>query len=117
MLAFGVAYVALYVPMGALPSDAQARLEYHAANPTVWWAILSLSVLTDLLLVARLVMLKSSFGKGTACLGVATGVLGIVSVEGPFLVGALGGTIILASVLTTAWAFLVGHKLYRLGRR
>ena len=48
-------------------------------------------------------------------MGVATGILGIISVAGPFLVSALGLAVILASVLTTVWAFLVGHRLYRLG--
>lgn len=53
-LAFGIAYVAiiaLYIPIGAPPQGAEARLQYHGANPTVWWTILGLSVLTDLLLV------------------------------------------------------------------
>jgi hypothetical protein len=53
-LVFGIAYIAiiaLYVPIGAPPQGAEARLNYHGANPTVWWAILGLSVLTDLLLV------------------------------------------------------------------
>jgi hypothetical protein len=51
---FGIAYIAiigLYVPMGAPPSGAEARLAHIAGNTTSWWAILSLSVLTDFLLV------------------------------------------------------------------
>jgi hypothetical protein len=51
-LALGIGYiviVALYVPMGAPPHGAEARLEYMAGNTTQWWTILGLSVLTDLL--------------------------------------------------------------------
>jgi len=53
-LVFGIAYIviiALYIPMGAPPSGAESRLMYMAGNTTAWWAILSLSVLTDFLLV------------------------------------------------------------------
>lgn len=53
-LAFGIAYIiiiALYVPMGAAPSDAEAKLTYLAENTTPWWGIIGLSVLTDFLLV------------------------------------------------------------------
>jgi hypothetical protein len=208
-LLFGLAYIviiALYVPVGAPPSGGEGRLEYHAGNTTVWWAILSLSVLTDFLLIpvalslylalkginrdamllatafiglfvvldlavtwpnyaslialgddyaaasdaqreayvaaanyasavlestlagvynivtlslgiliAAFVILRSSFGKGSAYLRLLTGILGIVSVVGPVLAGALGATIIVASVLTTVWVLLVGYRLYRIG--
>jgi hypothetical protein len=53
-IAFGIAYliiIALYVPMGARPSGAEALLAYIGGNATAWWAILGLSVLTDFLLV------------------------------------------------------------------
>jgi hypothetical protein len=53
-LVFGIAYIiiiALYVPMGAPPSGAEARLSYMSENTTTWWSILGLSVLTDFLLV------------------------------------------------------------------
>lgn len=53
-LALGIAYVviiALYVPVGAPPSGAEARLTFLAGNTTVWWAILGLSVLTDFLFI------------------------------------------------------------------
>jgi hypothetical protein len=53
-LVFGICYViimVLYVPMGAPPSGAEARLAYTAANSIAWWAILALSVLTDFLLI------------------------------------------------------------------
>lgn len=53
-LALGIAYVviiALYVPVGAPPSGAEARLTFLAGNTAVWWAILGLSVLTDFLFI------------------------------------------------------------------
>jgi len=53
-IAFGLAYlaiIALYVPMGPPPGGAEARLVYVAGNTPSWRAILSLSVLTDFLLV------------------------------------------------------------------
>jgi hypothetical protein len=145
-----VAIIALYVPVGPPPSGAQARLEYHAANPTVWWAILGLSVLTDLLLVpVALALYLALKGVDRDAMLVATAFIGLfvvldlavtwpnyaslialggdyasattdsqraAYVAGPVLVGALGETRILASVLTIAWAFLVAYRLYRLGR-
>jgi hypothetical protein len=60
-----------------------------------------------------LVMLKSAFGKTTAYVGVLTGVLGVVSVAGPFILPALTSAIIFASVLTTLWILLVGFRLLR----
>jgi hypothetical protein len=208
-LVLGIGYIiiiALYVPMGAPPNGAEARLTYLAGNTTVWWAILGLSVLTDFLfipvtlslylalkeinrnamlvatacvglfiildlsltwtnyaalitlsgnyaaatndtqraifveaanypsavlesslllvyntftlsvgiLMTGFVMLRGIFSKSTAYLGIVTGILGIVSVAGPFFVSSLSMTIILASVLTTVWVLLVGYKLYRL---
>jgi hypothetical protein len=53
-LALGVGYLlimALYVPLGAPPGGAEARLVYMAGHTTLWWAILGLSVLTDFLFV------------------------------------------------------------------
>src|SRR5215831_19914846 len=53
-LVLGIAYIItipLYAHLGAPPSGGEARLKYHALNTTVWWAILGLSVLTDLLFV------------------------------------------------------------------
>ncbi|HXQ34353.1 MAG TPA: hypothetical protein VN843_10090, partial [Anaerolineales bacterium] len=51
-LVLGIAYIviiALYVPVGAPPSGAEARLAYIAGNIAAWWAILGLSVVTDFL--------------------------------------------------------------------
>ena len=53
-LLIGTAYVAtvvLYASVGPPPSGGQASLEYFAGKTTAWWAILGLSVLTDLLFV------------------------------------------------------------------
>ena len=66
--------------------------------------------------ITGLVMRRGVFPRSAAYLGVATGILGVAAVAGPFLVGALGATIVLASVLTTAWALVSGYRLYRLGR-
>ncbi len=46
-----VAIMALYVPMGAPPLGAEAKLRYIGANATAWWWILGLSVLTDFLFI------------------------------------------------------------------
>jgi len=211
-LVLGIAYIAtiaLYVPVGAPPSGAEARLTYLAGKRTVWWTILALSVLTDFLfmpvalslyialklinrhamllatacvglfvvldlavtwtsyaslitlsgnyaaatndaqkalvvaaaqypsavlesslvgvyailvpatgiLMTSLVMLKGVFSKTTAYFGVVAGILGIVSVAGPFLVSSLGVAVIISSVLTTVWVLFVGHRLYRLGQQ
>lgn len=211
-LVFSLAYLlimALYIPMGARPSGAEAWLASMARNTAAWWAILGLSVLTDFLLVpvalalylalkrvnrnamllviafmglfvvldlaltwiniaalitlsreyaaataeaqreaaiaaalypaavveshlifvyntltlaigillTGLVMHKGNFGKITAYLALATGILAIVSVASSFFASTLSSvTIILASVLTTAWALFTGIGLYRLGR-
>ncbi len=44
-----VIIVALYVPMGAPSQGAAARLTQMGAHQRTWWAILALSVITDLL--------------------------------------------------------------------
>ena len=53
-LVLGIAYlitIPLYAHVGAPPSGGEAWLKYLAGKTTVWWAILGLSVLTDLLYV------------------------------------------------------------------
>jgi ABC-type bacteriocin/lantibiotic exporter with double-glycine peptidase domain len=60
-------------------------------------------------------MLRGVFNRATAYVGLATGFFGILSVVGPFVLNALGTTVILASVLTTVWVLLVGYRLVRLG--
>jgi hypothetical protein len=68
-------------------------------------------------LLVGLVMLRASFSRVAAWLAVAAGALGIISVAGPLLVGALGGAVIISSVLTTAWVFLVGYRLLGFSKR
>lgn len=68
------------------------------------------------ILIASLVMLRGLFNKATAYVGVATGILAVVSVAGPFFVSALGMTAILASVFTTVWLLLGGARLVRLSQ-
>ena len=205
--ALGVAYlviIALYIPMGAPPSDCAARLALVADNTPGWWGILALSVVTDLLfvpvalalyvalknhgrnamllatacialfvvldlaitwtnyaalialsgkyaravsetqkmaivtaagyscavlesgllfvyntltlsvgiLLTGAVMVRGTFSRSAAYLGLATGILGIVSVVGPYFVSALSVLIVITSMLTTAWVLLVGYGLY-----
>jgi hypothetical protein len=53
-LILGTAYIMtipLYAYMGTPPSSGEAWLKYLAGKTTVWWTILGLSVLTDLLFV------------------------------------------------------------------
>ena len=61
--------------------------------------------------VIGLVMLKGAFGKVAAYLGMAAGIVGVISVVGPLVVDAVGMAVILASILTTVWVLLVGYKL------
>lgn len=61
------------------------------------------------ILLIGVVMLRSFFGKTAAYLGMATGVLGLVSIAG------LGVTIILNALLATVWILFVGYRLYRPG--
>jgi hypothetical protein len=68
------------------------------------------------ILIIGLVMLKGTFSKITAYLGVVTGILGIISVVGPFFIAALGMTAIITSVLTTVWVLLAGYRLLRLSQ-
>lgn len=52
LLAAGyIVIVPLFALVGAPPEGAQARLEYHSTGTAVWWGIVGLSVLTDLLFV------------------------------------------------------------------
>jgi hypothetical protein len=79
-LVLGIAYIVtipLYVRVGALPSGGEAWLKYLAGNTTVWWAILCLSVLTDLLFVPVALALylalkgvnRNAMLVATACVG------------------------------------------------
>ncbi len=113
--------ISLTGDFGAAASDARraaivAAAEYPSAVLSSTLAgVYSIATLSVGILMLSHVMLRSAFSRTAAFVGVATGTLGIISVAGPFVVSALGLMVILASVLTTVWAFLVGHRLYRLG--
>jgi len=80
--------------------------------------VYSILVLSLGILMVGVVMLKSIiFSKTTAYLGLGTGILGIISVAGPFVLSTLGVAVIIASVLTTVWVLFVGFRLYRLSLR
>jgi Domain of unknown function (DUF4386) len=119
-------YASLIILSGdyaAATADAQRAADVAAANyasavlTSRLEAVYSILVPALGILMAGLVMLRGIFSKGTAYLGVVTGILGIVSVAGPFLVSALSVTIIITAVLTTVWVLLVGYRLYRLGKQ
>ncbi len=107
----------------AATNDAQRAAYVAAANyasavlASSLEAVYSIMVLSFGILMIGLVMLKGSFSKSTAYLGLVTGILGIVSVAGPFFVSTLSVTIIITSVLTTVWVLFVGYRLYRLGQQ
>jgi hypothetical protein len=80
-------------------------------------AVYSILALSFGILMIGLVMRKGVFSKRTAYLGLATGLLGIVSVVGPFFVSALGVVIIITSILTIVWLLFAGYRLYGLGQQ
>jgi hypothetical protein len=73
--------------------------------------VYAIVVLSFAILMIGVVMLKGVFSKTTAYLGVATGILGIVSF------GGFGVTIIMNAVFATVWLMFVGFRLYRLARQ
>ena len=107
----------------AATNDAQRAAYVAAANyasavlASRLEAVYAIVVLSFGILMIGLVMLKGIFRKSTAYLGLVTGILGIVSVAGPFFVSTLSVTIIITSVLTTVWVLFVGYRLYRLGQQ
>jgi hypothetical protein len=72
--------------------------------------VYAIVTLSSGILLTSWVMLRGAFSKITAYLGVATGILGIVSLTGVSL------TIIGNAFFATAWLFFVGYRLYRLGQ-
>jgi hypothetical protein len=80
-------------------------------------AVFAMAILATGILITGLVMLKGIFNKTTAILGVVTGVLGILSIVVPYVVGPLSVAIMAASVCTTLWACFVGFGLWTLGRQ
>jgi hypothetical protein len=108
----------------AATSDAQKAVFVAAANYPA--AVLDSGLLGVYIilvpsvgiLMTGLVMLKGIFSKSTAYSGLATGIVGIVAVVGPFFIGASGSTLgIIVSVLTLVWLFLAGYRLNTLGHQ
>lgn len=117
------ALITLSDSYAAAASDAQRALVFAAAMPasivlkSTLLFVYNTLILAVGIFMAGLVMLNGVFSKYTAYLGIATGVLGGVSVVGPLLTSALSATIIITSLLTTVWVLLVGLRLLKLGRR
>jgi len=98
-------------------TDAMQRTAYVAAanyasavlaSPLeIVYAIVTLSFG---ILIIGFVMLRGVFTKITAYLGLATGILGIVSLTG------LSVAIIMNALFATAWILVVGYRLCRLAR-
>jgi hypothetical protein len=69
------------------------------------------------LLFASLVMRKGIFNKALAYVGVIAGICGILAGVGPIVLGALDVAQYINASLAMIWFFVVGWKLYRLGRQ
>jgi hypothetical protein len=70
--------------------------------------VYAIVTLSSGILVTGFVMLRGPFSKITAYLGLATGLLGMLSLTGlsPIIIGN--------ALFATAWLFFVGYRLYRL---
>jgi hypothetical protein len=65
-LAIGIAYlliIVLYASVGVPPQGGQARLDYLVGKTSAWWAIVGLSVLTNLLYVPVALSLYFALGR------------------------------------------------------
>ena len=106
----------LYRNYSTAPDDAHraayvAAADYASAMLTSPLEIVySIVTLSSGILLTGLVMLRGAFDRITACLGLATGVLGIASLTG------LNLAIIGNALCATVWLFFAGSRLYRLGR-
>ena len=113
-------YASLIVLSGqyaAATSDAQ-RAGYVAAASYATSVLSSrletVYAIVDLsfaILVVGVVMLRGVFNKPTAYAGIATGLMGILTLSGLLV------TVILNAILAIVWLFFVGYRLYRLDRR
>jgi hypothetical protein len=72
--------------------------------------VYAIVTLSSGILLTGFVMLRGTFNKITAYLGLATGILGIASLTG------LSLTIIGNALFATAWLFFVGYRLCRLAQ-
>ncbi len=77
----GIAYIItipLYAYVGTPPSGGEAWLKYLAGKTTVWWAILGLSVLTDLLFIpVAFSLYRALSGVARSAMLVATAFVGV----------------------------------------
>ena len=62
-------------------------------------------------MIFGLAMLKGLFGKGTACLALLAGAVGII---GRILISVLPIFLVVGFFLSGIWCLLVGFKLFRL---
>jgi hypothetical protein len=106
----------------AATTDGALRATYLAAATypstvlaSTLWAVYAILVPALGILALGVAMLRTSFGRALAWLGVITGVLGIVAVAGPLVVRPLGLLAIATSVLTIVWVLVAGYRLIRLG--
>jgi hypothetical protein len=110
------ALITLSDKYGAAKSDVQRQAYVAAADyasavlASHVEAVYAIVLLSLGILVIGVVMLKGAFGKGTAYLALAIGILGIASIAGWSV------TIILNALCATVWMFFVSYKLYRLSR-
>jgi hypothetical protein len=77
-------------------------------------AVISILTFPIGVLIAGTVMLKGIFGRGIGYLGIATGILGVLSAAGSVPGGVLGMTVVITSILTTIWVLLAGRRLFGL---
>jgi hypothetical protein len=80
-LLLGLGYIVtipLYTYAGTPPSGGEARLQYLAGKTTVWWAILGLSVVTDVLFIPVALSLYLALkGVNRSAMLVATALVGL----------------------------------------
>lgn len=108
--------LALYSEYSKAADDAHRAGFVAAANyatavlSTPLEVVYAIVTLSSGILVAGFVMQKGPFGRITAYLGLATGLLGIASLTGfsPIVIGN--------ALFATVWLFFVGYELYRLAR-
>ena len=92
-----------------------ATANYALGVATVSEPVYSFAVFSIALLIISLVMLKGVFGKATAYLGIVASIAGFVygiSLFAP----ALAITAVITVILWAVWSWLVGYRLYRLGK-
>ena len=115
-----VALITLGDAYATAPPDERASLVAAAGYPSVvldsiLTAIYSVLTLGIGILGVGLVMLRSSFGRVTAIVGVATGLVSLASVAETILTGAFPVLVVGASLMTIIWLILTGYGLLRLG--